>query len=98
VPHDISVIGYDDSTLIAFTDPPLTTIRQRVLSMGEATVEALVDKIAGNGASRSEYGFRPELIVRASTGACRLRQPRVSSRRSPGRGGRGAAEGSRRHR
>ena len=73
VPHDISIIGYDDSTLIAFTDPPLTTIRQRVLSMGEATVQALVDEIAGNGASRSEYVFRPELVVRASTGACRSR-------------------------
>lgn len=73
VPHDISVIGYDDSTLIAFTDPPLTTVRQRVLSMGEATVQALVDEIGGNGASRSEYVFRPELVVRASTGACRSR-------------------------
>jgi DNA-binding LacI/PurR family transcriptional regulator len=73
VPQDISVIGYDDSTLIAFTDPPLTTVRQRVLDMGEATVRALVDEIAGNEPSRSEYVFQPELVVRASTGACRSR-------------------------
>lgn len=73
VPDDISVIGYDDSTLIAFTDPPLTTVRQRVMAMGEATVQALIDEIAGLPASRTEYVFRPELVVRASTGACRSR-------------------------
>jgi DNA-binding LacI/PurR family transcriptional regulator len=73
VPDDISVIGYDDSTLIAFTDPPLTTVRQRVLAMGETTVQALVDEIAGIPASRTEYVFRPELVVRGSTGACRSR-------------------------
>jgi DNA-binding LacI/PurR family transcriptional regulator len=73
VPDDISVIGYDDSTLIAFTDPPLTTVRQRVLAMGETTVQALVDEIAGIPASRTEYVFRPELVVRGSTGACRFR-------------------------
>ena len=73
VPEDISVIGYDDSTLIAFTDPPLTTVRQRVLAMGETTVQALVDEISGIQASRTEYVFRPELVVRGSTGACRSR-------------------------
>ena len=73
VPDDISVIGYDDSTLIAFTDPPLTTIRQRVVAMGECAVQALVDEIAGMPASRTEYVFRPELVVRGSTGACRSR-------------------------
>jgi DNA-binding LacI/PurR family transcriptional regulator len=73
VPDDLSIIGYDDSTLIAFTDPPLTTVRQRVLAMGEATVQALVDEISGASASRTEYVFRPELVVRGSTGACRSR-------------------------
>ncbi len=83
VPEDISIIGYDDSTLIAFTDPPLTTVRQRVLNMGEAAVQALLDEIAGDPGSRTkgsrtkgsrtEYVFRPELVVRGSTGACRSR-------------------------
>jgi DNA-binding LacI/PurR family transcriptional regulator len=69
VPNDVSVVGYDDSLLVAFTDPPLTTIRQSVPAMGAAAVRALVDEISGLPAPRAEYVFRPELVVRASTGA-----------------------------
>lgn len=68
VPEDVSVVGYDDSRLIAFTDPPLTTVRQAVSAMGTAAVQALVDAINGNPAPRAEFVFRPELVVRGSTG------------------------------
>jgi LacI family transcriptional regulator, repressor for deo operon, udp, cdd, tsx, nupC, and nupG len=68
VPTDVSVVGYDDSPLIAFTDPPLTTLRQPVRAMAVAAVRALVDEIKGHPAPHSEYIFRPELVVRASTG------------------------------
>lgn len=71
VPRDISVVGYDDSPLIAFTDPPLTTVRQSVQAMGMAAVSALMEEIAGTPAPRSEFVFRPELVVRGSTGALR---------------------------
>ena len=68
VPQDVSVVGYDDSLLIGFTDPPLTTVRQSVQAMGAAAVRALLDEIAGLPAPRAEYVFRPELVVRGSTG------------------------------
>ncbi|HET7396990.1 MAG TPA: LacI family DNA-binding transcriptional regulator [Intrasporangium sp.] len=71
VPRDFSVVGYDDSTLIAFTDPPLTTVRQSVDAMSSATVRALLDEIAGHPSPRAEYVFRPELVVRSSTAAVR---------------------------
>ncbi len=73
VPRDISVIGYDDSPLIAFTDPPLTSVRQPVHPMGLAAVRALIDEINGHGAPHAEYLFRPELVVRGSTGSVRGR-------------------------
>lgn len=69
VPEDVSVIGYDDSLLVGFTDPPLTTVRQSVRAMGAAAVRTLLDEIAGSLAPRAEYVFRPELVVRSSTGA-----------------------------
>ncbi len=69
VPEDISVVGYDDSPLIAFTDPPLSTVRQPVTAMAAAAVRALVDEVNGQAAPHSEYVFRPELVMRGSTAA-----------------------------
>lgn len=71
VPTDISVVGFDDSPLIAFTDPPLTTVRQPVAPMGKAAVNALISEISGVRVSRTELLFHPELIVRGSTGSRR---------------------------
>jgi DNA-binding LacI/PurR family transcriptional regulator len=65
----VSVVGYDDSPLIAFTDPPLTTIRQPVAAMSQAAVDALLEEIGGGPAPRSEFVFMPELVVRGSTAA-----------------------------
>lgn len=67
VPREVSVIGFDDSPLIPFTDPPLTTIRQPVAAMGQAAVRALLEEIAGTPAPHSEFVFHPELVVRGST-------------------------------
>lgn len=70
VPRDFSVIGFDDSPLIAFTDPPLTTIRQPVPAMGQAAVRALLEEISTTPAPHSEFVFLPELVVRGSTSSC----------------------------
>ncbi|GAA2650221.1 LacI family DNA-binding transcriptional regulator [Streptomyces lunalinharesii] len=67
VPREVSVVGFDDSPLIAFTDPPLTTIRQPVQAMGQAAVRALLEEIGGTPAPHSEFVFHPELVVRGST-------------------------------
>jgi LacI family transcriptional regulator, repressor for deo operon, udp, cdd, tsx, nupC, and nupG len=75
VPDDVSVVGYDDSPLMAFTDPPLTTLRQPVRAMAMAAVRALVDEINGDPAPPFEYLFRPELVVRGSTAAAKAPQP-----------------------
>ncbi|WP_236240867.1 LacI family DNA-binding transcriptional regulator [Streptomyces sp. CC228A] len=69
VPRDASVVGFDDSPLIPFTDPPLTTVRQPVRAMATAAVDALLEEIDGNPVQRTEYVFQPELVVRGSTAA-----------------------------
>ncbi|MFI9006595.1 LacI family DNA-binding transcriptional regulator [Actinosynnema sp. NPDC053489] len=74
VPRDVSVVGFDDSPLIVFADPPLTTIRQPVEAMGQAAVHALLEEIGGTSVSsfagtHAEFVFQPELVVRGSTGA-----------------------------
>ncbi|MEV5708541.1 LacI family DNA-binding transcriptional regulator [Actinoallomurus sp. NPDC052274] len=68
VPEDVSVIGFDDSPLMAYVDPPLTTVRQPVREMALVAVRSLLDEIQGVGAPHTELVFRPELVVRGSTG------------------------------
>ncbi|WP_443076586.1 LacI family DNA-binding transcriptional regulator [Streptomyces sp. TRM 70361] len=67
VPRELSVVGFDDSELIAFTDPPLTTVRQPVKAMASAAVDALLEEIGGNPVQHTEFVFQPELVVRGST-------------------------------
>ncbi len=68
VPHDVSVVGFDDSSLVQFVDPPLTTIRQPVLPLGAAAVSHLVEAIEGHPVPSMEYVYQPELVLRGSTG------------------------------
>jgi len=83
VPAEVSVVGYDDSALIAFTDPPLTTLRQPVNAMAVTAVRTLIDEIHGHAAPISEYVFRPELVVRGSTAACPNAEPNSPAVSSP---------------
>jgi DNA-binding LacI/PurR family transcriptional regulator len=64
----VSVVGYDDSALMSCTDPPLTTVRQPIESMGRAAIDLLAGLVAGASLSSDELLFEPELVVRGSTG------------------------------
>ncbi|SHL11290.1 LacI family DNA-binding transcriptional regulator [Actinacidiphila paucisporea] len=68
VPEDVSVIGYDDSSLMNCTEPPLTTVRQPIEAMGRAAVDLLAGEISGASVDHDELFFEPELVVRGSTG------------------------------
>jgi DNA-binding LacI/PurR family transcriptional regulator len=71
VPDDISVVGFDDLSIVQFTEPPLTTIRQPMAEMGRLAMTAMLDLLSGSGATH-EIKVRGELILRASTGAPKL--------------------------
>ncbi|HEV3307235.1 MAG TPA: LacI family DNA-binding transcriptional regulator, partial [Candidatus Sulfotelmatobacter sp.] len=47
VPQDVSVVGFDDIQSVAFISPPLTTVRQPLLKMGEIAARTLLDRIEG---------------------------------------------------
>lgn len=77
VPGDVSVIGYDDSPLLSFTDPPLTTVQQDVSGISRQAVDALMDEMNGVQQPRHELLFSAQLVVRGSTGpAVHLRPAR----------------------
>ena len=73
VPGDVSVVGYDDSGWLNCTDPPLTTVRQPIESMGKAAVALLVNQMETVLPHPEELLFEPELVVRRSTGPAPLR-------------------------
>jgi alanine racemase len=82
VPEDVSVVGFDDTPLMAFTDPPLTTVRQPVAAMADHAIRILMDLISGVPIPREEYLVRPELVVRGSTAAVPNRQVTPGERAS----------------
>jgi LacI family transcriptional regulator len=57
VPHDVSIIGFDDQAESAFMTPPLTTMRQPAAEMGAAGAAAITQLIAG------EIPELPELAI-----------------------------------
>lgn len=67
VPHDVSVIGFDDIALASFCLPSLTTVRQPLLKMGQIAAQTLLDRIEDRAAFLPEIAVEPELIVRGST-------------------------------
>jgi DNA-binding LacI/PurR family transcriptional regulator len=75
VPTDVSVVGFDDSAWLNSMDPPLTTVRQPIESMGKAAVALLVNQMENVSTYPEELLFEPELVVRGSTGPTRAQAP-----------------------
>jgi DNA-binding LacI/PurR family transcriptional regulator len=67
VPGDVAVIGFDDVTAAAFTDPPLTTVRQPVERMGALAAELLFQQAVSGGEPADNVVLATELVVRGST-------------------------------
>ncbi len=66
VPEDISIVGFDDLPMTAYTVPPLTTIRQDRLALGKCGFYALSCLL--NQVAIGSILLRATLIVRDSTG------------------------------
>lgn len=65
VPDDVSVVGYDDVPLAAWPAYDLTTIRQPIRRMVDATVETLLAMIEGETARR-QVRISGALMIRGS--------------------------------
>jgi LacI family transcriptional regulator len=69
VPDDMAVVGFDDIELAAWTDPPLTTVRQPTEELGRWAVTRIADALAhpDRPAGPARVVLEPTLVVRATT-------------------------------
>ena len=69
VPGQVSVIGFDNIAIAAYTVPPLTTVSQSGVEMGRRAADLLLDIIeAGEtGDPARDVVLEPTLIIRDST-------------------------------
>ena len=70
VPHDVAVVGHDDTYFASFCEPPLTTIAQSTVELGKRAVELVLLREQGRVAdSPVHVVLEPRLVVRESCGS-----------------------------
>jgi LacI family transcriptional regulator len=67
VPHDVSIIGFDDLQFAGNVHPPLTTLRQDKAGLGAEAGRALLALIEGRPDTPAVMTLPVELVVRGST-------------------------------
>lgn len=69
IPQQISIVGYDNIDMSAFSIPPLTTINQSGIEMGESTANLLLNMIEQeqDAAAVHDVILSPTLVIRQST-------------------------------
>lgn len=68
VPSELSVVGFDDITPSAFTDPPLTTAGGDKERLGSRAMARLIDCIESGEQKPFREDVRVDLVLRDSTG------------------------------
>ena len=92
IPYDISLVGFDDISFAALTDPPLTTICLPRMELGRRAVEALMTTIEHPDRQGVEIQIPTYLVTRGSTAPARVIQSSTSkrARKTERRGGKKA--------
>jgi DNA-binding LacI/PurR family transcriptional regulator len=71
VPEDVSLVGYDNSTLARLAHIDLTSIDQNAAELATHAVEAAADRLENGRTTAEEFVLTPHLVVRGSTAAAR---------------------------
>ncbi|HET9953386.1 MAG TPA: response regulator [Polyangiaceae bacterium] len=77
VPRDVSVVGFDDDEHSINYSPPISTVYQPVEGVGEAAVDALVERIHGREVPPARR-LPTRAVIRRSCGCERTRRPNKS--------------------
>ncbi|CAB9495993.1 LacI family DNA-binding transcriptional regulator [Alteromonas macleodii] len=66
LPHDLSIVGFDDVVFAHHVFPRLTTVSNPVANMAEMSAKYILNKVYGQ-ANDVKLSFEPTLILREST-------------------------------
>jgi LacI family transcriptional regulator len=66
-PDDVAIVGYNDTTMTAFTNPPITTIRLPGYELGRMAADTAVMLIDDGEQPRTSLSLPPVLVPRHST-------------------------------
>src|SRR5690606_1315518 len=69
IPDQIALAGFSNEPFTSFTDPPLTTVDQLSIAMGNLTAEVFFEQIADKHKNNlpQTITLKPELIIRQSS-------------------------------
>lgn len=67
IPQQVSVIGFDDTSDSAYFSPPLTTIRQDFLLIGERSVLMVLNMVEQPAIRQQQESIVTQLVTREST-------------------------------
>jgi LacI family transcriptional regulator len=68
VPRDLSVVGFDDTPVVLWSAPPLTTVAQNMTGLGRVALRTLVQLADGQSPVSHRIELATSLVRRQSTG------------------------------
>jgi LacI family transcriptional regulator len=82
IPQDVAVVGFDDLPFSAFTDPPLTTVRNPGVAQGQLAAQKLLALLRHEPVPERVTFLETQLIVRGSSGAAGVAPRRGAATRA----------------
>ena len=71
MPDDLSIVGFDDDSVSAYVDPPLTTVALPLRRLGNLAAKMLQEIINTPEIGHARIRLKHRLVVRASVSATR---------------------------
>ena len=81
IPHDLSLIGFDDIRLAQYVLPPLSTVQMSQTELAHLAFRALLNEVQREtpAPKGTEYVLRTNLVLRDSTALVKSDDPAISS-------------------
>ena len=66
IPRDVGVVGFDDISIAAFSEPPLTTVAQDMRQLGRSCFQVLLNRMENRNQTPQETIVRAKIVIRDS--------------------------------